>query len=130
MTSAKYLVLASLLLSPAVPAGYAQDKGTQVDNTKMNSRDRDKSQVTADQAKQNLPDREIMQQIRKAIVADNSLSTYAHNVKVIATHGKVTLKGPVHTEEERSNIEAKATQVAGAGNVVNQISVKADKAAH
>jgi len=130
MTSAKYLLLASLLLSPAVPAGFAQDKGTQVDNTKMNSRDRDKSQVTADQAKQNLSDREIMQQIRKAVVADKSLSTYAHNVKIIATHGKVTLKGPVHTEEERSNIEAKATQVAGAGNVVNQISVKADKAAH
>ena len=68
-----------------------------------------------------------MQKIRKAIVADKSLSTYGHNVKVISEHGKVTLKGPVHTEEERRNIEAKATEVAGSGNVVNQISVKGDK---
>ena len=42
-------------------------------------------------------------------------------------HGKVTLKGPVHTDDERKNIEAKAIKVAGAGNVANQLSVKADK---
>jgi len=68
-----------------------------------------------------------MQKIRKAIIADKSLSTYGHNVKVISEHGKVTLKGPVHTAEERSNIEAKATEIAGDGNVVNRISVKGDR---
>ncbi|MCC6590366.1 MAG: BON domain-containing protein [Bryobacterales bacterium] len=68
-----------------------------------------------------------MQQIRKAVVADKSLSTYGHNVKIIATNGKVTLKGPVHTEEESKAIEAKAVEVAGAGNVTNQIAVKGDK---
>ncbi len=68
-----------------------------------------------------------MQKIRKAIMADKSLSTYAHNVKVISEHGKVTLRGPVHTEEESRNIAAKATEVAGVGNVVNQLSVKGDK---
>jgi len=71
-----------------------------------------------------------MQKIRKAIIADKSLSTYGHNVKVISEHGKVTLKGPVHTADERSNIEAKATQVAGPGNVDNQISVKTDRTNH
>lgn len=60
-------------------------------------------------------------------MADKSLSTYAHNIKVISEHGKVTLKGPVHTDDERTNIEAKATAVAGAGNVTNQIAVKGDK---
>ena len=60
-------------------------------------------------------------------MADKSLSTYAHNVKVISEHGKVTLKGPVNTDEERNNIEAKATAVAGAGKVTNQIAVKGDK---
>jgi osmotically-inducible protein OsmY len=68
-----------------------------------------------------------MQQIRKAVVADKSLSTYAHNVKIIAEHGKVTLKGPVHTEEEKKKIEAIATEVAGPGNVTNEITVKGDK---
>jgi len=101
--------------------------GQAPDNTKVNERDRAKNQATADQAKENLSDRELMQQIRKAIMADKSLSTYGKNVKVIAQHGKVTLKGPVHTEDERKNIEAKAAQIAGAANVTNQLAVKGDK---
>jgi osmotically-inducible protein OsmY len=68
-----------------------------------------------------------MQKIRKAVVGDKSLSTYAHNVKIIAKNGKVTLKGPVHTDEESRNIEAKAVEVAGADNVINQITVKGNK---
>ena len=68
-----------------------------------------------------------MRKIRRAIVSDKSLSTYGHNVKVIAQHGKVTLKGPVHSDDERKNIEAKAVEVAGAENVINQLSVKGDK---
>lgn len=98
-----------------------------VDNTAVNKRDRAASEPTADQAKNNKPDREIMQQIRRNVVDDKTLSIYAHNVKIIASKGKVTLKGPVHTDAERSNIEAKAVAVAGAGNVTNEITVKADK---
>jgi len=99
------------------------------DNTKVNQRDRAKSQPTADQAKNAPSDREIMQKIRQAVVGDKSLSTYGHNVKIISQNGKVTLKGPVHTLEESKNIEAKATDVAGAGNVTNMLAVKGDKGA-
>jgi osmotically-inducible protein OsmY len=95
----------------------------QPDNTKVNK----DSRPTADQAKETTNDRETMQKIRKAIMADKSLSTYAHNVKVISQHGKVTLKGPVRSEAEKISIEAKAVEVAGATNVVNQIDVKPDK---
>lgn len=106
----------------------AQEAGTSKapasDNTKTNKRDRSPSERTADQAKETTSDRDIMQKIRRAVVADKSLSTYAHNVKIISEHGKVTLKGPVHTEEESKNIEAKALEIAGSGNVTNQISVK------
>ncbi len=94
------------------------------DNTKVNKRDRAKSEPTADQGKNNKSDVQIMKEIRRSIVADKSLSTYAHNVKVIAQNGKVTLKGPVHTDEESKSIESKATEVAGSGNVTNQITVK------
>jgi len=41
----------------------------------------------------------------------------------VAQGGQVTLKGPVRTEDEKRNIEAKAVEVAGAGHVVNQISI-------
>jgi hyperosmotically inducible periplasmic protein len=101
--------------------GHAQNSQPAPDNTKTNQRDRAKSERTADQAKETTSDRDTMQKIRKAIMADKSLSTYGHNVKVVAEHGKVTLKGPVHTAEERSNIEAKATSVVGSGNVANHI---------
>jgi len=57
-------------------------------------------------------------------MADKGLSTYAHNVKIISQGGKVTLKGPVRSDEEKSSIEQKATDVAGAGNVTNEITVK------
>ena len=120
------LVVSGALLGmlATVPA-FSQNASP--DNTTVNKRDRDKAEPTADQAKNNKSDRETMQQIRKAIMADKSLSTYGHNVKVIAQNGKVTLKGPVHSDEESKSIEAKATDVAGAGNVTNQISVKADR---
>jgi hyperosmotically inducible protein len=99
------------------------------DNTKVNKRDRKASERTADQAKDNSADRDIMQKVRKAIMADKSLSSYAHNVKIISEHGKVTLKGPVHSEQEKQTVEAKAVEVAGQGNVTNQLTVKGDKQA-
>lgn len=101
-------------------------QNTAPDNTKMNQSDRSGGSPTADQAKNNKSDREIMRQIRKSIVADKDLSTYAHNIKIISQHGQVTLKGPVHSDDERQRIEAKAKEVAGAGNVTDQIAVKGD----
>src|SRR5579862_792530 len=100
---------------------------TSPDNTAVNKQDRASSAPTADQAKNNRSDRELMREIRKSIVSDKSLSSYAHNIKVIAEHGKVTLKGPVRSDDESKTVEAKATEVAGAGNVTNQISVKPEK---
>src|ERR1700683_43603 len=105
MTLNKYyagLIAAGLFLGVAIGA-TAQEP----DTTKVNKLDRSSAQPTADQAKNNLSDRQIMQNIRKAVIADKSLSTYGHNVKIISSHGKVTLKGPVHSEEEKKNIEAK-----------------------
>ncbi len=94
------------------------------DNTAVNKRDRSASEPTADQQKMNAGDRTITRQIRRAIVSDKSLSTYAHNVKIIAQNGMVTLKGPVHSEEEKRAIVAKATQIAGEGKVTDELSVK------
>jgi osmotically-inducible protein OsmY len=71
----------------------------------------------------NPTDRAITQKIRKAIHEDKSLSTYAHNIKVITQDGKVTLRGPVRSEEEKTNLQAKAVSVAGEENVSNQLEV-------
>jgi osmotically-inducible protein OsmY len=108
-------------------AAAQQEKAPASDNTKINQRDRNKTEATADRAKDNVNDREIMQKIRKSIVDDKSLSTYAHNVKIVSQHGKVTLKGPVRSDEEKKAVEAKAAEVAGAANVTNQVTVKPEK---
>ena len=88
------------------------------DNTGKNERDRNPSAVTADSQKENSTDRDLAQQIRKAIMKDKSLSTYAHNIKVIAQDGVVTLKGPVKTVQEKQSIEATAAEVAGGADKV------------
>ena len=62
--------------------------------------------------------------IRRAIVADHSLSMYGHNVKVIVSAGAVTLKGPVHSEAEKQNIVAKAGAIAGQDKVTDELTVK------
>lgn len=97
---------------------------TQPDNTKVNQRDRSANEPTADQQKSNRSDRDITQQVRKAIMEDKSLSTYAHNVKIITQNGMVTLKGPVRSQEEKKAIEAKAAEVAGGDKVTNEMDIK------
>ena len=97
------LLGAGVLLSAQEPT--SPPDAPAADNTKVNERDRSKTAVTADQAKNSANDRDIMQKIRKAVVGDSSLSTYAHNVKIISQNGKVTLKGPVRSMAEKSKIQ-------------------------
>ena len=118
---------AGLLLGDGVLM-HAQQPNSQTppaaDNTKTNERDRSANEPTADQQKDTRSDRDITQQIRRSIVNDKSLSTYAHNVKVITQHGQVTLKGPVQSEDEKKAIEAKAAEVAGENKVSSELNVK------
>jgi osmotically-inducible protein OsmY len=110
----------------ASAALLAQDPNA--DNTKRNRGDGSASAVTADQQKMNKSDRELTQEIRKSVMADKSLSTYAHNVKIISQHGRVTLRGPVRSDEEKQTIEAKAVEAAGGHDKVdNQLTVKASR---
>jgi hyperosmotically inducible periplasmic protein len=115
---------ATLFLCASLLAGVPQS-GQQPapDNTKNNQGDASQGAMTADQQKMNPADRNTTKQIRKAIMQDQSLSTYGHNIKIITRDGKVTLKGPVRTQEDKANIEAKAVAVAGADNVTDQLEI-------
>lgn len=115
------------LLTLASAYTKAQDSSAQQpapDNTKVNKRDNNKAEPTADQQKENQTDRDIASKIRQSIVKDKSLSSYAHNVKIIAENGAVTLKGPVRSDEEKAAVEAKAAEIAGADKVTSQLEVK------
>lgn len=93
------------------------------DNTGINKRDRAPEEITAEQQSETKEDREITQQIRQAVVDDESLSTYAHNVKIITVDGMVTLKGPVRSEDEKRMIEEKAIQIVGEDKITSEIEI-------
>ena len=108
------------------PAAHAasDDAPVKADNTKVNIRDRNAAEMTADQQGSGQQDRELTQQIRKQIMADKTLSTYAHNLKIIANNGTVTLKGPVKTEAERQAVLNTAMTIAGGSSVTDEISIQ------
>jgi osmotically-inducible protein OsmY len=119
------LMLSGALLANA-SARFVQDHDTAPDNTRANQADRDRSQPTADQAKNNRSDSDLEKHIRRDVVKDKSLSMYGHNVKIIANHGTVTLRGPVHSEDEKRAIEEHARKYAGDGQVKDEMEVKED----
>ena len=111
----------------ADPSTKGEAKESAPDNTGRNVRDRGDTVTSGDQSEAKA-DLETTQKIRKAVVADDSLSTTAHNVKIITTEdGAVTLRGPVKSDDERKKIGAMAEQVAGAGKVRNHLEVAPPK---
>lgn len=93
------------------------------DNTAVNKRDRDSGAKTPFDQNENKLDIGITADIRKRVV-DTKMSVNAHNVKIITQDGKVTLRGPVKTADEKSQIEEIARSVAGANNVDSQLEVE------
>jgi hyperosmotically inducible protein len=120
------ILVSDLALNSTLNPAWAQDTQShpQLDNTGVNKQDRAQGGVSADQQNNNRGDRDLTQQIRKSVMADKSLSTYAHNVKIITQNGTVTLKGPVRSDDEKKSLIAKAEAVAGQGKVTDELSVK------
>ena len=116
-------LLAGSLLSP-VGASFAQvDANRTADNTSINQRDRGHETLTPIDQSNKPSDLKMTQEIRRAIVKDDQLSTDAKNVKIITIDGAVTLRGPVKTDQEKAAIAAKAAQLAGDSNVHNELEV-------
>ena len=113
------------MLSTRLPDGAADgcvqpgpEQRTQSRTSPDNSAKNKAHSNTADQQSEATSDRMLTKKIRQSIVADKSLSTYGHNVKIIAKDGTVTLKGPVHSEDEKSAIASKAAEVVGSPDKV------------
>ncbi|HUR45682.1 MAG TPA: BON domain-containing protein, partial [Candidatus Saccharimonadales bacterium] len=108
--------------SPSVDSKGAADKD--VDNTGINKRDRGDGALTSGDQSGSKSDRELTRKIRREITKNKELSTTAKNIKIITTNGKVTLRGPVKSEEERTTIVTAAKSAAGDSQVDNQLEVK------
>jgi len=126
--TATWLLLA--VLAGGSPLVFAQTSNTgktatpDADNTRMNKADQKNTQPTAQNQSNEKADRELAAAVRKAIVRDKSLSTNAHNVKVIAKDGTVTLRGPVRNDDEKTKVSQLTRQVEGVSNVDDQLLVK------
>lgn len=94
------------------------------DNTKRNARDADGNTLTPMDQGESEADRTITQNIRKAVVDHDSLSTNAKNVKIITQNGVVTLRGPVKSPEEKAAIAGVAQKTGGVKRVENQLEIE------
>ena len=108
---------------PAAPQGQTS---TRADNTHINERDKGNATKTPQDQSNRAQDRELLAAVRRAIVGDKSLSSMAHNVKVLVADGTVTLRGPVKSTEEKTKIESLAKQIKGITAADNQLDVKTD----
>ena len=113
--------IAAAQTAPTVPAGQATPTA---DNTHMNARDQGNTADTAQSQSNAKADRELLAAVRRSVVKDKSLSTTAHNVKIMASNGVVTLRGPVKSDAEKAQVETLAKQVAGVTSVQNNLDIK------
>lgn len=119
----KKLPLIATTLLACASFVFAEDKGVQADNTGKNERDQSGETKTPFDQSESAADVELTGNIRKAVVADESLSALAKNVKIISADGKVVLRGPVESADEKMRIQQLATK-AGAAKVTNDLEVK------
>ena len=122
----KKFTLSFLCLTALALSAIAQSE-TAPDNTRKNERDRSGETQTSGDQSNNAEDIKLSAAIRRAIVADKSLSATAKNIKIITANETVTLRGPVTTAEEKSKIEQLAQSAAGNAKIDNQLEVKASR---
>lgn len=115
-------------LVPTWAAGQSGKSNDRQSGAVDTSRDARAHGPTADQQKENRSDRKLTQEIRRAVYKDKSLSTMAHQVKIVTVGGEVTLRGAVRSEEEKRTVEERATAVAGAGKVKSELTISSGNA--
>ena len=119
------LCISALTLSTFAEAGRSRQ--TSRDNSAKNERDASGDTKTSGDQSNKPEDIKITAAIRRAIVADDSLTMTATNVKIITADGIVTLRGPVKTADEKMKIAQIAQKEAGKMKIDNQLEVKESK---
>jgi len=113
----RILAIISFMLSLSLSAAVSAD------NTRVNKRDQQNQEITADKHGTSEKDIKISADLRQSLVIDKSLSTYAKNIKIITVNGNVTLKGPVKSVQEQRALLSRAKSVPGVSNVLDKTEV-------
>ena len=120
----KGIILALASLSVISLAALAEDEKANPDNTSINERDRSGETKTSGDQSNSSADLKTTQAIRQALMKDGELSMTAKNIKVITANGRVTLRGPVKTAQEKTKIDQLAKSASGGAQIDNQLDVK------
>src|SRR6267142_4758809 len=118
------LLAITCLSALSLAALAADDEKSKPDNTATNERDRSGETKTSGDQLNSSADLKTTQAIRQALMKDDALSMTAKNIKVITANGRVTLRGPVKTAQEKAKIDQLAKSVAGGAQIDNQLDVK------
>ncbi|HEY0687269.1 MAG TPA: BON domain-containing protein [Steroidobacter sp.] len=118
-------LLAGLLTVTAVNAQTTEpaSKREAADNTRANATDRNTDAKTPVDQSSDKDAIEVTAGIRRAVLDDKSLSTSAHNIKIVTDGDVVTLRGPVESADEKKRVEALAMKAATGKQVRNEISI-------
>jgi osmotically-inducible protein OsmY len=126
---AMVLPMLAVAAEPAATRTTTEERSAadvKADNSQRNKVEQHKGVTNATSQSSAKNDIELAAAVRKAIVADEKLSTYAHNVKVVVRDGRVELQGPVRSDDEKRTVAALATDVAGQGKVTNNLTIAAE----
>jgi len=118
----KTITLTLLVASACTFSAIAEEQPA-ADNTAKNKRDASGETQTSGDQSNSSEDTKITADIRRAVVAEKSLSMTAKNVKIITVNGVVTLRGPVNSAEEKATIAKLAQSAAGKAKIDNQLEV-------
>jgi hyperosmotically inducible periplasmic protein len=118
------LALAQAPSSDQEPA--AGDSHTSQPDNSRNNADSTNRQASADEQSNSKRDVELTSKIRRSVMSEKGLSTYGHNIKIVAVNGTVTLNGVVKTADEKSVIHRHAASIAGEAKVVDNLKVQAE----
>ncbi len=116
--------------TPDISTSHSDAEGQlspNADNSSMNVRDGAAGTQTPQKQSNSVVDRKLLAAVRRTVVKDKTLSTTAHNVKIMVAGGVVTLRGPVKSDEEKAKIESLAKQIEGVSSVNNELDVKTNK---
>jgi hyperosmotically inducible protein len=125
MKISSLMPISAICLSIFGSAALAEATNTQPDNSAVNARDHHADAKTADhQGRSTKRDVDLTRMIRRELTKDSSLSTYAKNIKIVTEDGNVTLRGPVHTNDEKMKVESIAQKIVGQANIQNELEIK------
>jgi hyperosmotically inducible protein len=124
VAAAVALSLGSIYAIAQMPPAHDAVPSKSPDNTAVNVRDRTDAAMTPTDQPNNAADIKTAAAVRRSIARDNSLSVLAHNIKLVASAGVVTLRGPVESEAEKAKIEELAFAASGVSIVHNELDIK------